>query len=378
MKGNALNLKKLIAIPAVLVLALSFASCSASGGEGSAAEAATDAAAGAGDGYYDMEDMDPSAIGESVAESPSVASVEADSFAGGGTGTAASAAQIQESAGSAAHKITFSASFTLNTKNFDEDYQKINKLVGDAGGYIASENSDGGVNSYNQSYGRTTTMSLRVPVAKYDGLVSGLEGVGELVNKQKSSEDLTDSYFDTEARIQMLEMRRDRLVGYLETATVAEDIIVFEQELSQVLYELDQYQGSLRKMDNLVDYATVDLSLYELITPETIGPDGEPLGDRASQAMSLSATGVKEFLENAAVFFAGAAPVIGLIAVIAICAWFIRKLVKRLLAKYREKHPKKEKPGPWRMNGPQGPVPPMPPRPPMPPVQPQAPAPQQP
>ena len=81
-----------------------------------------------------------------------------------------------------------------------------------------------------------------------------------MVSRHKSTDDLTSQYYDTDARIEMLNMRRDRLMGYLASATKAEDIVAFEQELSDVLYELDQLQGSKRQMDQLIDYATVDVT----------------------------------------------------------------------------------------------------------------------
>jgi len=38
-------------------------------------------------------------------------------------------------------KITFSASLSINTKTFDADYAKINKLIVQTGGYVSSENT---------------------------------------------------------------------------------------------------------------------------------------------------------------------------------------------------------------------------------------------
>jgi hypothetical protein len=166
-------------------------------------------------------------------------------------------------------------------------------------------------------------------VQGYDSFLGKLAEVGEVANKSKSSQDLTSEYFDTESRIEVLKLRRDRLTGYIREATRPADIVEFERELSNVMLELDQYEGNKRRLDQLVDYATVDVTLNEMITPETIGKDGQPLGDRASDAFRISATGVGEFLQNAAVFLAGAAPVIGLIAVIVLVVWLIVRALRR-------------------------------------------------
>jgi hypothetical protein len=238
-------------------------------------------------------------------------------------------------------KITFSASYTLETKRYDEDYARIVNLVRDAGGYIAGEETVAYPYETEGMTGRSSYFSLKIPVDGYDSFLDKLAKVGEVGNKSKSSEDLTAEYFDTESRIEILKMRRDRLTGYIQNATKAADIVEFEKELSEVLSELDQYEGNKRRLDQLVDYATVDVSLNEMISPETIGKDGRPLGNRASDAFRISVTGVGEFLQNAAVFFAGAAPVIALIVVILVVIWLIVRGVRRARAKYREGRPEK-------------------------------------
>jgi flagellar biosynthesis/type III secretory pathway M-ring protein FliF/YscJ len=55
----------------------------------------------------------------------------------------------------------------------------------------------------------------------------------------------------------------------------------------------------------------------------------------------MSLSGVGDFLRNAAVFFAGAAPVIVLIVVILIIIWLIVRLIRRIRRKYNDKHAEK-------------------------------------
>lgn len=273
-------------------------------------------------------------------------------------------------------KLTYSASFDINTKQYDADYTKIGELLSAQGGYVASEETSGATSDTGKNYGRSSYLSLRVPTDNLTTFMDGISGIGEVVGKHKSTEDLTSQYYDTDARIEMLEMRKERLMGYLANATAAEDIVAFEQELSEVLYELDQLQGNKRHMDDLIEYATVDVTLRELITPETIGSDGQPLGDRASDAFSMSMTGVGEFWNNFAIFWAAAAPVLLVIAIFAAAIWGIVKLILFARKKYYAAHPEKVK-----APRPQQYYPPYPPQqtPPMnQPVQPQTPTPQAP
>ena len=231
-------------------------------------------------------------------------------------------------------KITFWASLTIDTKSFDSDYQTIKSMVDQSGGYIASESMrDNSTPEYLR--GRITTLTIKIPATGYNPFVESLSQIGTVTSRNQWSDDLTTQYFDTAARIEMLEIRKERLMNYLLEAETAADIVAFERELSSVLYELDAYQSNFRQLNQLVDYSTVDITLNELITPETIGPDGEPLGDRASDAFLLSASGVGRFLENAVVFLASAAPVLGLLIVIAAIAWVIWLVVRKSRARFK-------------------------------------------
>jgi hypothetical protein len=324
-----------MALLLALVLAvMAFAACGSGGGS----EIGTSEPASAEDSVADQ-----SADSPVMGTAPEASEVAGDAAADGGQSASQSQPAGANGGGAAgsSRKITFSATYTLDTKKYDADYTKIMRLVSGAGGYVASEES----HAYpyeTPAEGRSSYLSLRIPVNGYDSFLAEVEKVGDVVDKGKSSEDLTSQYFDTEARIEMLTMRKERLTGYIKSATKAADIVAFEKELSDVLLELDQYQGEKRRLDQLVDYATVDLYLNEIITPETIGKDGEPLGSRASDAFSMSATGVGKFLQNAAVFLAGLVPVLALIIVLLIIAWLIVRLVRRIRARHLEKHPEKK------------------------------------
>jgi len=283
------------------------------------------ASGGSADNYYESPASAPAAAPDYEAEY----AVAEDS---GGGSTLGAGGSIRDG-----RKITFTASISMNTKQFDADYAKIYALIESTGGFVASETMTDNSSLYDRLVGRTTNISARIPAGDYDSFIDAVTNIADVTNKNKWSDDLTSEYFDTEARVELLEIRKDRLMGYLLEAENAEDIVAFERELSDVLYDLDFYQGNIRRMDRLVEYATVDINMAELITPDTIGKDGEPLGDRARSAFSLSLTNVGIFLEDFAVGFAGAIPVIVLIVIILLIIWAIVRVTRPLREKLRFK-----------------------------------------
>lgn len=230
-------------------------------------------------------------------------------------------------------KLVYTASLELNTKQFDKDYRAIKAALAKVNGYVENENTVSNTTDYGAS--RYSTLLLRVPVGQYNSFLDEVSGVGEVISKNISTEDLTSQYFDTDARIAILEERKARLMDHLRNATKTEDIIKLESELSDVLYELDQFQGNKRHMDNLVEYTQVRISLNEVIAAETITKTGDPLGARAANAYQISLTGVGNFLQNFAVGFAAAAPILMLVAIVLAGTFGIIKLVKVLRQKIK-------------------------------------------
>ena len=233
------------------------------------------------------------------------------------------------------HKVTFWADLSINTKNFDADYQTIATMVYQSGGYVSTERYTD-ESSYSNTLGRHTQLTVKVPATGFDSFLTTISEIGVVTSLNRYSEDLTASYYDTEARIAMLELRKERLMGYLLDAEKAEDIVAFERELSSVLADLDSLQSDKRLYDQLVDYSTIDINLVELITPETIGKDGEPLGERASDAFTRSMRDLRLFFEDAVVFLAGAAPVIILLAVVGLIVWLIVIMIRSSFRAYRK------------------------------------------
>ncbi|MDR0885243.1 MAG: DUF4349 domain-containing protein [Clostridiales Family XIII bacterium] len=311
-----------IAMMLVSLLFTIFTSCGASTPNGGASSSENKSIEDTDTGSYENDMTDSTAPEDVSADS-------APSVAGTAVGDTESSNNSQsENALNSNRKITFRATFIISTKNFDEDYSAITKLLKESKGYIASEDSytPPATDRYNNA--RSSSLSLKIPVGKYDSFMHDLEEIGEVSNKSLSSEDITSQYFDTEAHIELLEMRKTRLLEYIEKATSAKEIVQFDNELSTVLYELDQYQGEKRKLDQLVDFATIDVNLEEQITPDTIGADGKPLGDRAGNAFLMSVHNVKVFLGNFFVGFVGAIPILILLAVIGGIVWIIIRLVR--------------------------------------------------
>ena len=80
----------------------------------------------------------------------------------------------------------------------------------------------------------------------------------------RSAEDISEMYYDTEARLHTQQIKRERLQALLEEAKHMEDIITLESAISDTDLAIENLTGSLRRYDSLVGYATVTVRLTEV------------------------------------------------------------------------------------------------------------------
>ena len=160
-------------------------------------------------------------------------------------------------------KLIKTVDIDMETKEFSDLIDKIQKKVNELNGYIEDSSISG--NSYNNEYGtRYANFTIRIPENKLDGFVIEIGELGNITHKNESVKDVTLEYVDVESHKNVLLTEQERLMVLLEKAETMEDIIAIEQRLSNVRYEIESYESRLRTLDNKVDYSTVNLYVDEV------------------------------------------------------------------------------------------------------------------
>lgn len=156
------------------------------------------------------------------------------------------------------------------TVECDDARTAANSLVGSlqsAGAYVSN------LNEYVDSLGRrTVTMQVRVPADKFDQSITNLESLGKTLNKQVSTEDVTEEYVDTDSRVRNLKKTEERLIDHLNRAAQLEDILRVENELTRVREQIERMEGRLRFLTNRVSFSTITVTLQEKAQAEPIIP----------------------------------------------------------------------------------------------------------
>ena len=90
----------------------------------------------------------------------------------------------------------------------------------------------------------------------------------------------------------------------LAKAENMEDIIDLENAIAETELQIEQLTGSLRHYDALVDFATVEIRLREVIRLSTVEEAPPTFGSRLGNAFADGLHGFGDFLQDLAIFLA--------------------------------------------------------------------------
>src|SRR5436190_14006727 len=156
-------------------------------------------------------------------------------------------------------KLIRNATVELEIVSFDNAVQKIVASANEEHAYIATTDSE------KQANGKLRgQVVVKVLPENLDLFLQKIRNLGELKNQTLGTEDVTKTYFDTDARLKNAHVMEQRLIDMLKTKTgKVSDLLQVERELGRVREEIEKMQGELKYWDSQVQFDTVTVSLAE-------------------------------------------------------------------------------------------------------------------
>lgn len=241
--------------------------------------------------------------------------------------------QYQDNAGGLAdnseqgygQKIVYSSTLYIETLDYDNSYRAIELALNNSGGHIAYSNQSGGSPGDSYYNARRVYLELKVPAETYETFLNQSENFGNITNRTDSTQDITSSYIDVEARLSALRVQEERLLELLSQAQDVETLLLIESRLSEVRYEIELYTSQKNTYDHMVAFCTVTIDLVEVsnVTPIPTKGFWQEMADAAVGSLRSIVT----FLRGLLIVIIFILPY----AIIAACVYFfiVRPLVKR-------------------------------------------------
>ena len=157
-------------------------------------------------------------------------------------------------------KIIQTANISLAVEDFGPIPAKVAALATQFNGYVAQSNVSG-----SPGQPRRGSWTLRVPVDRFQELLSAARELGEPRSMASNSRDVSEEYYDVESRIRNKKNTESRLLTLLEESTGnLEQILTVEEKLDRVREEIERMEGRVRVLDDLTSMTTVTLTIDEI------------------------------------------------------------------------------------------------------------------
>ena len=159
-------------------------------------------------------------------------------------------------------------------------------------------------------------------MAHYQELLTALRQLGELRSMQADSRDVTEEYFDVEARIRNKKSEEARLLKLLDDRTAnLKDVLEIERELSRVREEVERMEGRMRVLQDLTALSTVKLHVEEV---KDYVPEQSPgFATQARRTLTGSLRAVKLAAQGLTLLAIALAPWAAILAVVAVPCWVL-------------------------------------------------------
>jgi hypothetical protein len=220
-------------------------------------------------------------------------------------------------------KIKYTADLKVIIEDLDKSQKELDKLIASIPKAYVSQSE------INPSPGKVRhgSWKVRVPVDRFNSFRAQVAALGEVEVNKLDSEDLTEEFYDLQARIKNQKAEEESLRNLLVKTTKMEDHLSVRRSLKQLRMEIDRYQTRVKLIANLTDLTTVNVTLQEKRKydpgkgPETA--ETPTLGMRISKTFEDSVEALSSFGQWLLLALIGVGPWLPVLAVIVVPIWWL-------------------------------------------------------
>ncbi|HZO13810.1 MAG TPA: DUF4349 domain-containing protein [Polyangiaceae bacterium] len=139
--------------------------------------------------------------------------------------------------------LIYRATFHMAVFEATPSIDAVQKAATDLGGYLVRRDQQGIV--------------VRVPADKYRDALAVIAKLGDVLHREETVEDVTEQFYDLQARLRNARVVRDRMEQLLKQAQNVNDALQVERELARVTTEIEVIEGKLKLLRELISFSTI-------------------------------------------------------------------------------------------------------------------------
>lgn len=157
-------------------------------------------------------------------------------------------------------KLIKDGSLSFETGDLKKTQTEVSEITKKLNGYASNE-------TLNNSASRIASqITIRVPSSQFEELVEKLEKIALKVEyKSVQTRDVTEEFFDAEARLKTKKDIENRYRDLLKKAQTVEDMLAIEREAGNVRTEIEVIEGKLNYLKNQVAFSTLEVTYFQVV-----------------------------------------------------------------------------------------------------------------
>ena len=223
--------------------------------------------------------------------------------------------------------------YTFESINYDQDYDKLTKLVDDHKGYIESSNLNIDTGRNGDENIRNFGASIKIPQEESNKFKNEIAKIGKIIYQSSYTNDLTSYYKDINIRLSSKEKELDKLNDLMKNAKNIDETMAIQARMLEVEDEIDQIKSMIKDVDSKVTYDTFDININEVYDYNNYANNNPDFSSRIKEAFKDSIHIFSKFWQDLLVAIVSIWPLI-LVAIIII--YIIKKSKEKKLSKGEE------------------------------------------
>ncbi|MFH1195552.1 MAG: DUF4349 domain-containing protein [bacterium] len=155
--------------------------------------------------------------------------------------------------------IIKNANLYIEVEDYNTAFKKVNEIVTANNGFITNTNSNKDDND-----AQSGNINIEIPAEKLDLVMDAIkQKIGQVTSESVTTEDVTESYIDTKARLENKKKAEQQYQALFEKARTVDEILKVEAALAEVRSEIESAESKIKYYEAQSSMSSILLYLFE-------------------------------------------------------------------------------------------------------------------